>query len=81
MELPIHPKPAASATTAAPYDDAGALVLTEAAGPPNSIAYSVSLSGVSIARELSETQPAFHKAFGEQPHRPILDQWSNCFGS
>lgn len=63
MALPIRSKPAASEA----YDDVGAIILNDATHRPNSIAYNVSLSGVSIARELSETEPAFHKAFGK-PH-------------
>ncbi|KAJ3496635.1 hypothetical protein NLG97_g2514 [Lecanicillium saksenae] len=69
MALPIRSKPGGS-DLSGPVDDTGAIIITDTTHRPNSVAYTVSLCGVSSARELSDTQPAFHKAF----ERRVLPQ-------
>lgn len=66
MALPIRSRLSASDPNAS-YDDTGAIAVTDTTHRPNSVAYKVSLCGVSGVKELSETQPAFHKAFGKLP--------------
>ncbi|KAJ6782091.1 hypothetical protein PWT90_06216 [Aphanocladium album] len=68
MALPIRSRPGGDSS--GPYDDTGAVIITNITHRPNSVAYKVSLRDVSNARELSDVQPAFHKAF----ERRVLPQ-------